>query len=72
MPQRILMSLKNISAVVGIAVGCFGALQAYAVLPLRVSLLDKKQEMFEQKMDKDHDLLIQIAQDVKYLKERMK
>lgn len=73
MPQKILMSLKNISAIVGIAVGVCGALQAYAVLPFRVQTNEKRIEALEKKLESDHDLLIQISQDVKYLiKERSK
>lgn len=66
------MSLKNISAIIGIAIGVFGALQAYAVLPFRVLTNEKKIDVLERKIESDHDLLIQISQDVKNIKERVK
>lgn len=72
MPQRIIMSLKNISLIVGIVIGVLGAFQSYAILPYRTLLNEKKIEQIESKTGIDHDLLIQIAQDIKYLKERMK
>lgn len=64
MPQRILLSIKSISALVGIILGVFGAFQSFAVLPYRVQALEKREE----KTDKDHDLLVKISADMEFVK----
>jgi hypothetical protein len=72
MPQRIIMSVKAITATIGIIVGLFGAFQSYAVLPYQV--IENKKLIEDQRLrqERDHDLLTQIAADIRYLKERSK
>lgn len=72
MPQRIITSFKAIGVIIGCVSGGLGFVQAYAIIPYRLTEVEKKSIVIQDKRDLDHDLLIRIAQDVQYLKERSK
>jgi hypothetical protein len=71
MPQRLIVSLKSVTTVVGVIVGLFGAYQSYAILPYKVEENRKRIELMENRTTMDHELIIKMSMDIQYIKENM-
>jgi hypothetical protein len=69
MPRTILASFKSIGILIGTLTGILGFVQAYTLLPYRVTESEKRVITIEMKREIDRELLIQIARDVQYLRE---
>lgn len=70
MPQRLIVSIKTVIALIGIITGCFGAFQSYAILPYRLQEVEKKAELARLKAEVDHDLIIKMSSDISYIREQ--
>lgn len=65
------MTLKSYMALGGILIGIGGAVESAAILPYRVSQAEKATEILSNKVNFDHDLLIQISRDIQYVREKL-
>jgi hypothetical protein len=64
------MNVKTIAIIISSIIGILGAANSFAVLPYRVEQAEKLIINMQVKSSLDHDLLIKIAQDIEYIKER--
>lgn len=71
MSDRLKSSISVISMVVGITIGIFGFIQAYAVLPYRVDQNEKTIRTLTIESRDNRELLIRIEERVKDLQSKL-
>lgn len=63
---------KSILAVVGTILGILFALQPYLSLVARADQAESDYRALKQKVEMDHDLIIGMAHDIRYIKDHIK
>lgn len=71
MPARFLNSMKDIALAVGLVSSFMAFGQTYFINNYRIDQTEKTVEGLNKRVEKDHDLLIQIDANIKVLKERL-
>lgn len=64
-------NLKLIGLIIGVATGVFSSIQAYALIPYRLNIVEENIRSNRIRTELDHDILIQVARDTQYIKERL-
>lgn len=72
MSERITKGLTNLSLIVGILIGVFGAIQSYSVLPYRVEQTEMEVRALKEQGKNDREILIRIEEQLKALREEVR
>jgi hypothetical protein len=72
MSEKLKSNVAIVSAYVGILVGVFGFIQAYAVLPYRVQQVEADTQAIKAERKTDREILIRIEEQLHFLREEIR